>query len=95
MTRDTSSKLHLILMSATIQTNELMKYWAGVGHVDMIPAEICVPGRTFPVQSFYLEDVLHITGVVSDEHFAGAGGSGGNLGGGMEDLEKDLAELLE
>ena len=39
MTRDASSKLHLVLMS-----------------------------------------VLHIMGVVSDEHFAGAGGSGGGLG---------------
>ena len=45
MTRDASSKLHLVLMS-----------------------------------------VLHIMGVVSDEHFAGAGGSGGGLG--------NLAELL-
>lgn len=90
MTQNTSSKLHLVLMSATIQTNELMKYWAGVGHIDMIPAEICVPGRTFPVQSFYLEDVLKITGVVSDENFAGGSG----MSGGMDDLEADLAALL-
>lgn len=92
--------LRVVLMSATIQTNELRQYWNGVGsgstrlgggkddiRMDLenfMPAEICVPGRTFPVQSFYLEDVLQMTGFVNDAHF----------GGGLDDLEADLSALL-
>ena len=70
----------------SIQTNELKEYWSNVGNSiddeDYMPAEVCVPGRTFPVQSFFLEDVLNITGFVS------------NHDGGMQDFEKDLASLL-
>jgi HrpA-like RNA helicase len=102
--------LHIILMSATIQTNELLDYWQGAGSGDEVdddatdttatattavdnesnadsgkPAEICIPGRTFPVQEFFLEDALTMTGFVGDqsEHF-----------GGMKDLESDLSALL-
>ena len=84
------SDLRIILMSATIQTNELRQYWNGVGAGegenldDFIPAEINVPGRTFPVQSFYLEDVLGMTGYVGDVKF----------GGELDDLEADLSALL-
>lgn len=90
--------LRIVLMSATIQTNELRKYWNGVGsgygselgmtlgegEGDFMPAEICVPGRTFPVQSFYLEDVLQMTGFVDEANF----------GGELNDLEADLNALL-
>ena len=98
--------LRVVLMSATIQTNELRQYWNGVGSGstrlglgdgerkddidirmelgDFMPAEICVPGRTFPVQSFYLEDVLQMTGFVNDADFSG----------GLGDLEADLSALL-
>ena len=110
--------LRIVLMSATIQTNELVQYWNGVGvgmddnvnvnsrmeeknedededlHADadadadalssFRPAEIHVPGRTFPVPSFYLEDVLAMTGMVSDVKF----------GGELDDLEADLDKLL-
>ena len=58
--------LHVVLMSATLQSAELTKYWSSVGskHDGEIcePAKISIPGRTFPVNSFYLEDILRITG---------------------------------
>ena len=87
--------LHVVLMSATIQTHELSVYWTGVGSVADIPptvpeamdadamevddgssemfvasgapAEVSIPGRTFPVQEFFLEDILEMTGYVNDD----------------------------
>ena len=87
--------LHVVLMSATIQTHELSVYWTGVGNVGGIPpavseavgeddmeidygsggvaissgapAEVSIPGRTFPVQQFFLEDILEMTGYVNDD----------------------------
>mmetsp|Transcript_19353 Transcript_19353/g.39115 ORF Transcript_19353/g.39115 Transcript_19353/m.39115 type:complete len:252 (+) Transcript_19353:169-924(+) len=67
------SDLHVVLMSATIQTHELSVYWSGIGRVGIpptvseameadgddddellvgsdVPAEVSIPGRTFPVQ---------------------------------------------
>jgi HrpA-like helicases len=95
--------LRIILMSATIQTNELREYWNGLGMQqvipavgvdggggysdaldDLAPAEICIPGRTFPVQSFYLEDVLAMTGYVNNVHLDGA----------LQDVEEALSNLL-
>lgn len=95
--------LRIILMSATIQTNELREYWNGLGMQkvmpdgggggggggsdaldDLAPAEICIPGRTFPVQSFYLEDVLTMTGYVNNVHLDGA----------LQDVEEALSNLL-
>jgi len=45
--------------------------------------EICIPGRAFPVQEFFLEDVLNMTGFVDD-----VGSSD------MVQLEQDLAKLV-
>lgn len=79
---DRRSDLNIILMSATIQTNELMEYWSSAG----LPSEINVPGRTFPVQEFFLEDALHMTGFVNDssKYFVDP----------MDDIEASLARLL-
>jgi len=99
--------LHVILMSATIQTNELMTYWSGVGHFSdhsemngedagavqqqedyYKPAEINIPGRTFPVQEFFLEDVLKMTKFMNNKR----------MGSGRDDndrIEADLSSLLE
>jgi HrpA-like RNA helicase len=46
-------------MSATLQTNELTDYFA-----EFNPAQVKVEGRTFPVQEFFLEDVLTMTGYI-------------------------------
>jgi ATP-dependent RNA helicase DHX57 len=49
------SHLHLILMSATLDTERFRKYFDGhVPHVH-------IPGRTFPVVDYTLEDVLSLT----------------------------------
>ncbi|KAM1358994.1 hypothetical protein ACFX15_045198 [Malus domestica] len=51
--------LHLILMSATVDAERFSKYFGGC-------PIIRVPGFTYPVKSFYLEDVLSI--LKSAEH---------------------------
>jgi HrpA-like RNA helicase len=91
--------LKIILMSATIQTNELREYWNGMrswttsegstnsdSFDEFAPAEICIPGRTFPVQSFYLEDVLTMTGYVNNVHV--------HLDGELQQVEEALSKLL-
>ena len=81
------SDLRIVLMSATIQTNELLQYWTGAGCLkenidERIPADINIPGRMFPVQTFFLEDVLAMTGFVGDESAL--------ITGDLTDLETDL-----
>ena len=66
--------LRIILMSATMETDELVRYWNLAGSAGkeglasddpiFIPAYISIPGRTFPVETFYLEDVLRMTGAL-------------------------------
>mmetsp|Transcript_6399 Transcript_6399/g.9292 ORF Transcript_6399/g.9292 Transcript_6399/m.9292 type:complete len:902 (+) Transcript_6399:55-2760(+) len=111
------SDLKVILMSATIQTNELMQYWSSYScnNLDTIdstilskdvqssvlykqsqqsilskPAEINIPGRTFPVQEFFLEEVLAMTGFVDDDSYRF--GSGVNA---MKNFEVDLQKAFE
>lgn len=92
--------VRVILMSATIQTEELVRYWSGTGggcadadmDMDMDalgssrPAEISIPGRTFPVQEFFLEDVLSMTGFVDD--------NGAAFSPDMDRIESELSSLL-
>ena len=96
--------LRIVLMSATIQTNELMSYWSGIGDSEVVnydtmtdsgvmafessmPAEISIPGRTFPVQEFFLEDVLAMTGFVDD--------SSAMFSSDMGRIESELSALLQ
>ena len=58
---------HVVLMSATIDAEQFAAYFR-----NSLPSEkstdcptLSVPGRTFPVQEYYLEDVL---GVMKDKH---------------------------
>ncbi|KAL4176012.1 hypothetical protein KRP22_000969 [Phytophthora ramorum] len=55
--------LKVILMSATLNAASFQKYFGGSAVCPMIE----VPGRTFPVEQFYLEDVLEKTQFVVDE----------------------------
>ena len=85
------SDLRIVLMSATIQTNELLQYWTGAGclkkNIDCrIPADINIPGRMFPVQVFFLEDILAMTGFVDDESEL--------MTGDLMELETDLSKVL-
>ena len=50
-----------------------------------MPVEINIPGRTFPVQEFFLEDVLSMTGFVSEAHTDAPD---------MKQIEDDLLSLL-
>ena len=50
-----------------------------------MPVEINIPGRTFPVQEFFLEDVLSMTGFVSEAHPEAPD---------MAQIESDLLSLL-
>ena len=50
-----------------------------------MPVEINIPGRTYPVQEFFMEDVLSMTGYVNDAH-----GDAPD----MAQIESDLMSLL-
>ena len=56
----TRPDLKVILMSATIESELFSNFFQGA-------PLISVPGRTFPVSSYYLEDLLDATGHVIDE----------------------------
>ncbi|CAI5717797.1 unnamed protein product [Hyaloperonospora brassicae] len=58
--------LKVILMSATLNAASFQKYFGGAAVCPMIE----VPGRTFPVEQYYLEDVLEKTQFVVDEESA-------------------------
>jgi len=51
----TSPHLKVILMSATLDADRFAAYWGDAPTMH-------IPGRTFPVEDFMLEDVLQITG---------------------------------
>ncbi|XP_017074877.1 dosage compensation regulator isoform X2 [Drosophila eugracilis] len=54
---DTYPDLHIVLMSATIDTTLFSKYFGGCPVLE-------VPGRAFSVQQYFLEDVLQMTDFV-------------------------------
>ncbi|CAG5133906.1 unnamed protein product, partial [Candidula unifasciata] len=52
--------LKVILMSATLDSEKISSYFQ---HCPVVN----VPGRTFPVEEYYLEDVIEMTGYVVDD----------------------------
>ena len=52
--------LRVVLMSATADLNQFKAYFATKGQV---PTSVSVPGRTFPVKEFYLDELMDITGI--------------------------------
>ncbi|XP_005998507.1 ATP-dependent RNA helicase DHX29 [Latimeria chalumnae] len=54
------SDLHLILMSATVDSDKFASYF---GHCPVIK----IPGRTYPVQVCHLEDVIEETGYILEK----------------------------
>jgi hypothetical protein len=89
--------LRLILMSATLQTELLIQYFAADDHPfykENPPSVIAIEGRTFPVQEFFLEHVLEMTGYI-DPAVANAvsGGASGNVMS-MDELDAELAKLM-
>lgn len=68
--------LRLVLMSATLQTEVLMKYFAPSPDVKNSefyrthpPAMLSIEGRTFPVQEYFLEHVLELTQYIEVDDF--------------------------
>lgn len=53
--------LRIILMSATLQTDTLVDYFESYG---IQPAVIEMEGKMFPVQEYFLENVLEMTGYI-------------------------------
>ena len=53
--------LKVILMSATLKAEAFSTYFMGCPVLD-------IPGRTFPVEQIFLEDVLELTGYVLEEN---------------------------
>ncbi|KAL1999239.1 hypothetical protein VTN02DRAFT_4828 [Thermoascus thermophilus] len=54
--------LRVILMSATLDADIFTQYFGGQGRV----GQVNIPGRTFPVEDFYLDDVIRVTGFNAD-----------------------------
>ncbi|KAI9827350.1 MAG: hypothetical protein M1819_006993 [Sarea resinae] len=50
--------LKVILMSATLDADVFARYFGGAGKVGLIE----IQGRTFPVEDYYLDDVIGMTG---------------------------------
>lgn len=50
--------LQVILMSATLDKEKFESYWSSK------PPHIHIPGRTFPVTEYFLEDALRLTGYI-------------------------------
>ncbi|ROT40849.1 pre-mRNA-splicing factor ATP-dependent RNA helicase PRP43 [Sodiomyces alkalinus F11] len=51
--------LRLVLMSATLDAGSFKEYFVSQGlHVGLVE----IPGRTFPVEDFYLDDIVSMTG---------------------------------
>ncbi|RLN74304.1 hypothetical protein BBJ28_00005635 [Nothophytophthora sp. Chile5] len=55
--------LKVVLMSATLNAESFQRYFGGAAVCPMLE----IPGRTFPVEQFYLEDVLERTQFVVDQ----------------------------
>jgi ATP-dependent RNA helicase DHX57 len=55
--------LSVVLMSATLETERFANYWGS----SSVP-HIHIPGRTFPVEDFTLEDVLRLTCYITSKN---------------------------
>jgi hypothetical protein len=60
--------LRIVLMSATMQTKELVKYFEQIQ-----PVFIEIEGRMFPVQEYFLEHILEMTGFIDAVKFSDRG----------------------
>jgi HrpA-like RNA helicase len=81
--------LRVILMSATLQTEVLVDYFSEKSGKDnaLRPALVEMEGRTFPVEEFFLEHVLEITGAGSAMYDDGGASA-------ADDLEAEMARMF-
>ena len=61
--------IRVVLMSATLDADRFAAYWEGE------TPRMHIPGRTFPVQDFFLEDVLALTQYIPPKKKKGSGGA--------------------
>lgn len=59
-----TTNLKIVLMSATVDADVFSNYFGGAGKV----ARAHIEGRTYPVEDVYLDNVLRLTGYVSQSH---------------------------
>jgi HrpA-like RNA helicase len=90
--------LRLVLMSATIQTHLLVEYFLGSNDNEttgVTPAQVEMEGRMFPVQEFWLEHILDMTGYITVTVDENDGTIGTAVAPQMTDdqLEAELAKL--
>jgi HrpA-like RNA helicase len=80
----TKPHLRVVLMSATLATDSFKTYWGSsyVPHVH-------IPGRTFPVTDFFLEDVLTITGYVPSKKKKGHKASSNSMWRDVETVDEE------
>ena len=56
--------LKVVLMSATLDASLFSDYFGGSGKV----GQVHIPGRTFPVTDVYLDDIVRMTRIVTDDN---------------------------
>jgi ATP-dependent RNA helicase DHX57 len=79
----TKPHLRVVLMSATLATDSFKTYWGShIPHVH-------IPGRTFPVTDFFLEDVLRLTGFVPSKKKKGHKSNSSSTWHGVEPVNED------
>ncbi|QQP58356.1 Putative ATPdependent RNA helicase DHX36like, partial [Caligus rogercresseyi] len=72
--------LKVILMSATLNAHQFSKYFGGCPVIE-------IPGRIFPVEEYYLEDVLEMTGYRITDDFNRRPAHGGHRRARKENME--------
>ncbi|EPY27001.1 ATP-dependent RNA helicase DHX36 [Strigomonas culicis] len=92
-------KLKLVVMSATVQIESLVRYFAGYNGQGRAVPLVQIPGTLFPVEEYFLEDALQWIGASKEtikaaaSYQSGAAGSGG--GPAREDASGTLYDKLK
>ncbi|GFR93670.1 ATP-dependent RNA helicase DHX36, partial [Elysia marginata] len=89
--QDERPDLKIILMSATLNAQLFAEYFDGCPVLE-------IPGRTYPVQEFFLEDVINYTGYVLEDrspYSRSKNQSGGGGQGPADDLDFPLSGYQE
>ena len=80
--------LKIILMSATVNAARFAEYFASPSAAITLPPAVrrlAIPGRTFPIDDFFLEDAVETTGYVARGKMLLRG----------EEAEEELAPLMQ
>lgn len=85
--------LKLILMSATLDADVFENYFKSGGKVGRIE----ISGRTYPVEDYYLDDVIHMTGFNAARSYRSNDRNGDRNGdsGETEGMDADVAAAIQ